>query len=137
MKRFFTTTFIVAVLTGCNSENNRPVMLKKVDSVIIHYFKGKEVESYGSSIKKQVDILAESITDAAVQKDRLPDTTGRIRFTQENNLVLEVYFTTPGTVSKFDAPVYAYEINGIVYGGRFTYKSGSLLEEFYDKLQSQ
>ena len=134
MKQFF-TSIIVIVFISCNSGNKQLAYLEDADQLTIQFFKPKDTVALITQKRGQIDILAGTVMDGGGESVSLQDTTGRMLFTQKDSLLLEVYFSTPNTGSKFTAPVFAFGHNKQVSGGRFTYKAGSLLEEMYNELR--
>lgn len=138
MKIFFTSIIaatIVMIFLSCNSGNSQLAYLENADELTIQFFKPKDTVEHTTQKRGQIDILVETVIDGGGESVSLQDTTGRMLFTQEDSLLLEVYFSTPNTGSKFTAPVFASAHDQHVSGGRFTYKAGSLLEEIYNELR--
>jgi nitrogen fixation protein FixH len=138
MKIFFTLIIaatVVMIFLSCNSGNNQLAYLENADELTIQFFKPKDTVVLTTRKRGQIDILAETVIDGGGELVNLQDTTGRMLFTQKDSLLLEVYFSTPNTGSKFTAPVFAFGQDQHVSGGRFTYKAGSLLEEIYNELR--
>jgi hypothetical protein len=138
MKQFFTSiiaaTFVMIFLS-CNSGNSQLAFLENADELTIQFFKPRDTVALAIRERGQIDILAGTVIDGGGELVNLQDTTGRMLFTQKDSLLLEVYFSTPNTGSKFAAPVFAFGRDKQANGGRFTYKAGSLLEEIYNELR--
>jgi hypothetical protein len=138
MKLFFisiTAATFVMIFLSCNNGNSQLAYLENADQLTIQFFKPKDTVERITQERGQIDILAGTVIDGGGEPVQLQDTTGRMLFTQKDSLLLEVYFSTPNTGSKFAAPVFAFGREKNVNGGRFTYKAGSLLEEIYNELR--
>ena len=127
-------TFVMYFLS-CNSGPNQLAYLENTDSLAIQFFKPRDTLILTPENRVEIKLFTETMMDGAGGSEDLKDTTGKMLFTQKGSLLLEVYFSTPSTGSKFGAPVFSFVQNGKTGGGRFTYKAGSLLEDIYNELR--
>jgi hypothetical protein len=137
MKRFFTLIIATGFLFSCNSGQNELSYLEKADGLTLQFFKPKDTLTRATKDRGQIDILAETVIGGSGEAVSLQDTTGRMLFTQKDSLLLEVYFSTSNTGSKFGSPVFVFGRDKGTGGGRFTYKAGSLLGEIYNQFRAK
>ena len=126
---------IVIYSHSCNPGPNQLAYLQNTDSLTIHFFKPRDTLILTPENRVEISLLTETMMDGAGASEELQDTTGKMLFTQKGSLLLEVYFSTPSTGSKFGAPVFTFVQNGKTGGGRFTYKAGSFLEDAYNEMR--
>lgn len=138
MKQFFKSiiaaTFVM-IFVSCKSGNSQLAYLENTDQLTIQFFKPTDTIQRTTQKRGQIEVFAETVIDGGGEPGQLQDTTGRMLFTQKDSLLLEVYFSTPNTGSKFGAPVFTFGRDKNAGGGRFTYKAGSELEEIYNELR--
>ncbi len=140
MKLFFisiTAATFVMIFLSCNNGNSQLAYLENADKLTIQFFKPKDTVERITRERGQIDILAGTMIDGSGEPVQLQDTTGRMLFTQKDSLLLEVYFSTSNTGSKFGSPVFVFGRDKSTGGGRFTYKAGSLLGEIYNQFRAK
>jgi frataxin-like iron-binding protein CyaY len=96
------------------------------------------------------DTLAEAITDVTeinIYKDLITgkrdpkqkikcDSTGEILFLSKNEVVLQAWFSSRASGSKYDKACVTYSVEPDTYGSALTVRSGQDIDDYYYKLRS-
>jgi hypothetical protein len=108
-------------------------LLRNIDRVDIQFFELADTLTQTLTKQQQIDIFKEVING---KEDRhlKCDTTGRLIYYKRDTLLLEAYFSTPVTGSKYDVGVVTYFLKPDIYKTLFTYRAGMGIDEYFYNL---
>ena len=141
-------SFVLFLFTSCHypdptkEENERTMkkyfadFLSKTDMVEIKYFILTDTVSKILRDSNQINIFKEVI-NGKEDTELLCDTTGKLSYFKGDTLLLEAYFSTPGTESKLDKGVVTYFIKPDIYKTLFTYRAGMSIDEYFHEFKKQ
>jgi hypothetical protein len=135
---FFLTFFSCA---SVNNENKNKThfadLLKDVDRLKLVFFNKGDTLSQVITSQLQIEAYKELINGKVDPKDKLKcDSTGKIEYYSKGNLLLNAFFSTPTTGSRFSKPCITYTVKSDVFSTLFSYRAGMDVDDNYYKLRS-
>jgi hypothetical protein len=136
--------FVLLTLFSCSSVTNKSKgkkyfadLLKDVDKVQLKFFNHGDTLTGLITDQMEINIYRELINGKRDPKQKVKcDSTGQILFYSGNDLVLNAYFSSPASGSKYQKPCVSYSVEPMHYGAPLTYRSGRDIDDYYYKLRS-
>jgi len=136
----------LALLTcfGCNSVLHRGKgktyfsdLLKDVDKVQLKFFNHGDTLTETITDGEQLNVYKVLINGKHDAKLKIKcDSTGQLLFFNKENLILNAWFSSPATGSKYNQPCVSYSDEADHFGSLLTYQSGISIDDYYYKLRS-
>jgi hypothetical protein len=143
MKSILPGLFILTLIS-CSSGNNGNKdkayfadLLNEVDQLKLVFFNKGDTLLQVITGQEQLDAYKEVINGKIDPKHKLTcDSTGKMVFFSKGKVVLDAWFSTKATGSKFPTDCVTYSIQSDVFCTKFTYRSGMAVDDYYYKLRS-
>lgn len=135
---FFLTFFSCgSVNNGSKDKKYFTDLLKSVDQLKLVFFNKGDTLSQIITDLQQIAAYKEVINGKVDFKHTLKcDSTGKIEFFSKGKLLLDAWFSTRATGSKFDKDCLTYTVKPNVFSTLFTYRSARDVDDYYYKLRS-
>jgi frataxin-like iron-binding protein CyaY len=112
-------------------------LLKDVDKVQLKFFNHGDTLTETIADDYELAIYKELINGKRDAKLKVKcDSTGQILFFNKQSLVLNAYFSSPASGSKYTKPSVSYSEETDHFGAPLTYRSGVSIDDYYYKLRS-
>jgi hypothetical protein len=112
-------------------------LLKDVDQLKLIFFNKGDTLSQVITNPQQIEAYKELINGKVDTKLKLKcDSTGKIEYYSKGKLLLDAFFSTPMTGSRFDKACITYTLKPDVYSTQFSYRAGMDVDDNYYKLRS-
>jgi hypothetical protein len=112
-------------------------LLKDVDKVQLKFFNHGDTLSEAITDQSEINIYKELITGKRDPKQKIKcDSTGQILFLTKDDIVLNAYFSSRASGSKYDKSSVTYSVEPNIYGSALTVRSGQDIDDYYFKLRS-
>ncbi|THU32003.1 hypothetical protein FAM09_27860 [Niastella caeni] len=113
-------------------------LLKDVDKVQLKFFNHGDTLSETITDQTEINIYKELINGKRDPKQKTKcDSTGQILFlTKEASIVLNAYFSSRASGSRYDKACVTYSVEPEHYGSALTVRSGQDIDDYYYKLRS-
>jgi hypothetical protein len=127
---------------GCMSHKNKGKtyfadLLKDVDKVQLKFFNHGDTLSEVITDQSEINIYKELITGKRDPKQKIKcDSTGQIMFLTKQDVILNAYFSSRASGSKYDKPSVTYSEETDNFGSALTIRSGQDIDDYYFKLRS-
>jgi hypothetical protein len=143
MKKILPGLFFLTFIS-CGSVNNGNKdqkyfadLLKDVDRLKLIFFNKGDTLSQVITNQLQIEAYKELINGKVDPKHKLKcDSTGKIEYYSKGKILLDAWFSTPTTGSRFDKPCVTYTLKPDVYSTLFSYRAGMDVDDNYYKLRS-
>lgn len=136
----------LALLTffSCSSVTNKSKgkkyfsdLLKDVDKVQLKFFNHGDTLSEMITDHLEIDIYKEVINGHRDPKQKVKcDSTGQILFYSKDDLILNAWFSSPASGSKYAKACVSYSVEPDHYGAPLIFRSGRDIDDYYFKLRS-
>jgi hypothetical protein len=135
---------VLATLFSCGSVTNRSKgksyfadLLKDVDKVRLVFFNHGDTLSETITDQPEINIYKELINGKRDPKQKIKcDSTGQIQFLNKEDIILNAWFSSPASGSKFEKSCVLYSVDPDHYGAPLTFRSGRDIDDYYFKLRS-
>ena len=112
-------------------------LLKDVDKVQLKFFNHGDTLSEAITDQLEIGIYKELINGKRDHKQKIKcDSTGQILFFTKNDIILNAYFSSRASGSKYDKACVTYMVDPEHYGSPLTVRSGQDIDDYYYKLRS-
>ena len=112
-------------------------LLKDVDKVQLKFFNHGDTLAEAITDVTEVNIYKDLITGKRDPKQKIKcDSTGEILFLSKNDVVLQAWFSSRASGSKYDKACVTYSVDPEHYGSVLTVRSGQDIDDYYYKLRS-
>jgi hypothetical protein len=112
-------------------------LLKDVDKVQLKFFNHGDTLSEIITDQSEISIYKELITGKRDPKQKIRcDSTGQILFLSENDIILNAFFSSRASGSKYDKACVTYSVDPENYGSPLIGRSGQDIDDYYYKLRS-
>ena len=112
-------------------------LLKEVDKVQLKFFNHGDTLTEAITDQSEINIYKELITGKRDPKQKIKcDSTGQILFLIKDDLVLNAYFSSRASGSKYDKACVTYSVEPDIFGSALTVRSGQDIDDYYFKLRS-
>lgn len=112
-------------------------LLKDVDKVQLKFFNHGDTLSEAITDQSEINIYKELITGKRDPKQKIKcDSTGQIMFLTKEDVILNAYFSSRASGSKYDKPSVTYSEETDKFGSALTIRSGQDIDDYYFKLRS-
>ena len=112
-------------------------LLKDVDKVQLKFFNHGDTLSETITDQSEINIYKELINGKRDPKQKIKcDSTGQIMFLTKEDVILNAYFSSRASGSKYDKPCVTYSLDPENYGTALTLRSGQDIDDYYFKLRS-
>ena len=146
MKSILPGLFILTCISiSCSSGNKGSKdqtyfsdLLKEVDRLKLVFFNKGDTLSQVITDQVQLEAYKEVINGKVDPKHKLTcDSTGKMEFFSKGKMVLDAWFSTKATGSKFPKDCVTYTVQPDVFCTMFTYRSARDVDDYYYKLRSE
>ena len=112
-------------------------LLKDVDKVQQIFFNHGDTLSETINDQQEIDIYKELISGKRDPRQKIKcDSTGQILFYNKEEILLNAYFSSPASGSKYDKACVSYSVDPDYYASVLTFRSGRDIDDYYFKLRS-
>ena len=112
-------------------------LLKDVDKVQLKFFNHGDTLFEAITDQSEINIYKELITGKRDPKQKIKcDSTGQILFFTKNDIILNAFFSSRASGSKYDKACVTYSLDPDHYGSALTGRSGQDIDDYYYKLRS-
>lgn len=112
-------------------------LLKDVDKIQLKFFNHGDTLSEIITDQSEVNIYKELINGKRDPKQKIKcDSTGQILFLSKNDVILNAFFSSRASGSKYDKACVTYSVDPEHYGSSLTVRSGQDIDDYYYKLRS-
>ena len=112
-------------------------LLKDVDKVQLKFFNHGDTLSEAITDQSEINIYKELINGKRDPKQKIKcDSTGQILFLIKDDVILNAYFSSRASGSKYDKACVTYSVEPDNYGSALTVRSGQDIDDYYFKLRS-
>ncbi|OQP51303.1 hypothetical protein A4H97_27375 [Niastella yeongjuensis] len=112
-------------------------LLKDVDKVQLKFFNHGDTLSEAITDQSEINIYKELITGKRDPKQKIKcDSTGQILFLTKEDIILNAYFSSRASGSKYDKACVTYSVEPDIFGSALTVRSGQDIDDYYFKLRS-
>ncbi|MBO9201477.1 MULTISPECIES: hypothetical protein [Niastella] len=112
-------------------------LLKDVDKVHLKFFNHGDTLSESITDQSEIKIYKELINGKRDPKQKIKcDSTGQILFLTGNDIILNAYFSSRASGSKYDKACVTYAVEPDNFGTALTLRSGQDIDDYYFKLRS-
>ena len=112
-------------------------LLKDVDKVQLKFFNHGDTLSEAITDPSEITIYKELISGKRDPKQKIKcDSTGQILFLTKDDVILNAYFSSRASGSKYDKACVTYSVEPDNYGSALTVRSGQDIDDYYFKLRS-
>lgn len=112
-------------------------LLKDVDKVQLKFFNHGDTLIEAITDETEINIYKSLITGKRDPKQRVRcDSTGQILFLSQKDIVLQAWFSSRASGSKYDKACVTYSAEPDTYGNPLTVRSGQDIDDYYYKLRS-
>jgi hypothetical protein len=112
-------------------------LLKDVDKVQLRFFNHGDTLSEAITDQSEINIYKELITGKRDPKQKIKcDSTGQILFLTKEEIILNAYFSSRASGSKYDKACVTYTVEPEIFGSALTVRSGQDIDDYYFKLRS-
>lgn len=112
-------------------------LLKDVDKIHLKFFNHGDTLSETITDQSEINIYKELINGKRDPKQKIKcDSTGQLLFMNKAEIILNAYFSSRASGSKYDKPCVIYSVDPDNYGSALTYRSGQDIDDYYYKLRS-
>jgi hypothetical protein len=131
-------------LFSCGSITNRNKgkkyfanLLQDVDKVKLIFFNHGDTLSETINDQREIDVYKELISGKRDPRQKIKcDSTGQILFYNKEEILLNAYFSSPASGSKYDKASVSYSVDPDHYASVLTFRSGRDIDDYYFKLRS-
>jgi hypothetical protein len=112
-------------------------LLKDVDKVQLKFFNHGDTLSESITDPSEINIYKELINGKRDPKQKIKcDSTGQLLFLNKEEVILNAYFSSRASGSKYDKPCVTYSLDPENFGSALTLRSGQDIDDYYYKLRS-
>jgi len=112
-------------------------LLKDVDKVQLKFFNHGDTLTESITDQSEINIYKELITGKRDPKQKIKcDSTGQILYLSKNDIILNAWFSSRASGSKYDKACVTYSLEPDNYGSALTVRSGQDIDDYYYKLRS-
>ena len=112
-------------------------LLQDVDKVQLKFFNHGDTLSETITDQTEINIYKELINGKRDPKQKIKcDSTGQLLFLTKNDVILNAYFSSRASGSKYDKACVIYAVDPDNYGTALTVRSGQDIDDYYFKLRS-
>ena len=112
-------------------------LLQDVDKVQLKFFNHGDTLSETITDQSEINIYKELINGKRDPKQKIKcDSTGQILFFTKNDIILNAFFSSRASGSKYDKACVTYSLDPDHYGSALTGRSGQDIDDYYYKLRS-
>ena len=112
-------------------------LLKDVDKVQLKFFNHGDTLSETITDQSEINIYRELISGKRDPKQKIKcDSTGQILFVTNEGIILNAFFSSRASGSKYDKPCVTYSVDPENYGSALTGRSRQDIDDYYYKLRS-
>jgi hypothetical protein len=112
-------------------------LLQDVDKVQLKFFNHGDTLSETITDPSEINIYKELITGKRDPKQKIQcDSTGQIVFLTKEEIILNAWFSSRASGSKYDKPCVTYAVDPENYGSPLTGRSRQDIDDYYYKLRS-
>jgi hypothetical protein len=112
-------------------------LLKEVDKVQLKFFNHGDTLTEAITDETEINIYKDLITGKRDPRQKVKcDSTGEILFLSRNDIVLQAWFSSRASGSKYDKACVTYSVEPDTYGSALTVRSGQDIDDYYYKLRS-
>jgi frataxin-like iron-binding protein CyaY len=136
--------FALLTLVSCSSISHKNKgkkyfadLLKDVDKIHLKFFNHGDTLSETITDQSEITIYKELISGKRDAKQKIKcDSTGQIIYVSKNDVILQAWFSSRASGSKYDKACVTYTIDPDHYGSALTVRSGQDIDDYYYKLRS-
>lgn len=112
-------------------------LLKDVDKIHLKFFNHGDTLSETITDQSEINIYKELINGKRDPKQKIKcDSTGQILFLANKEIILNAFFSSRASGSKYDKACVTYSVEPVHYGSALTVRSGQDIDDYYYKLRS-
>lgn len=112
-------------------------LLKDVDKIQLKFFNHGDTLSETITDQSEINIYKELINGKRDPKQKIKcDSTGQILFSTNQGIILNAFFSSPASGSKYDKPCVTYSVDPYNYGSVLIGRSRQDIDDYYYKLRS-
>jgi hypothetical protein len=112
-------------------------LLKDVDKIQLKFFNHGDTLSETITDPSEINIYKELITGKRDPKQKIKcDSTGQILFSTKEEIILNAFFSSRASGSKYDKPCVTYSVDPDNYGSALIGRSRQDIDDYYYKLRS-
>ncbi|HEX6426152.1 MAG TPA: hypothetical protein VF008_00650 [Niastella sp.] len=112
-------------------------LLKDVDKIHLKFFNHGDTLSETITDQSEINIYKELINGKRDPKQKIRcDSTGQILFLTKEEIILNAFFSSRASGSKYDKACVTYSVDPFNYGSALTVRSGQDIDDYYYKLRS-
>lgn len=135
---------LLLTLFSCGSVTNRSKskkyfadLLKDVDKLRLVFFNHGDTLAETITDQSEINMYKELINGKPDPKQKIKcDSTGQIQFLNKEEIVLNAFFSSPASGSKYEKASVSYSIPPELYGASLTMRPGQDIDDHYYKLRS-
>ncbi|WP_205513697.1 hypothetical protein [Longitalea arenae] len=136
--------FALLTLVSCSSITHKNKgkkyfadLLKDVDKIQLKFFNHGDTLAETITDASEINIYKELINGKRDTKQKIKcDSTGQIIYISKNEIVLQAWFSSRASGSKYDRACVTYADATDHYGSALTLKGGQDIDDYYYKLRS-
>src|SRR5688572_21070492 len=128
--------FLTLVSCGSFSHKNKGKkyfadLLKDVDKIQLKFFNHGDTLTEAITDQTEINIYKELITGKRDPKQKVKcDSTGKILFLSRNEVVLQAWFSSRASGSKYDKACVTYSVEPETYGSALTVRSRQDIDDY-------
>lgn len=112
-------------------------LLKDVDKIQLKFFNHGDTLSETITDRSEINIYKELINGKRDPKQKIKcDSTGQILFLTNEEIILNAFFSSRASGSKYDKPCVTYSVDPYHYGSALIGRSREDIDDYYYKLRS-
>jgi len=112
-------------------------LLKDVDKVQLKFFNHGDTLTESITDQSEITIYKELISGKRDPKQKIKcDSTGQILFLSKNDVILNAWFSSRASGSKYDKACVTYSLEPDNFGSALTLRSSQDIDDYYYKLRS-